>query len=112
MRPPRPQRRAEGGEETKRLLYVALTRARDRLYLASEVKEARWRAFGGSLGDLLPAGVKARFEAASLSSASETTEWTAASGQVHTFRVCTTQSRGDAEIPGNEVSSLRLGASA
>ena len=80
--------KAKDREETKRLLYVALTRARDRLYLASEVKDARWRAFGGSLGDILPAGVKARFEAASLSPAPETTEWAAASGQVHTFRVC------------------------
>ena len=58
--------KAKDREETKRLLYVALTRARDRLYLASEVKDARWRAFGGSLGDILPAGLKARFEAASL----------------------------------------------
>lgn len=81
--------KAKDREETKRLLYVALTRARDRLYLASEVKDARWRAFGGSLGDILPAGVKARFEAASLSPAPETTEWVAASGQVHTLRVCT-----------------------
>ena len=80
--------KAKDREETKRLLYVALTRARDRLYLASEVKETGWRAFGGSLGDILPAGIKARFEAASLSPAPETTEWTAASGQVHTFRVC------------------------
>jgi ATP-dependent helicase/nuclease subunit A len=81
--------KAKDREETKRLLYVALTRARDRLYLASEIKDARWRAFGGSLGDILPAGVKARFEAASLSPAPETTEWAAASGHVHTFRVCT-----------------------
>ena len=52
--------KAKDREETKRLLYVALTRARDRLYLASEVKDARWRAFGGSLGDILPPGVKAQ----------------------------------------------------
>ena len=81
--------KAKDREETKRLLYVAFTRARDRLYLASEVKDARWRAFGGSLGDILPPGVKARFEVASASPAPETTEWTAASGLVHTFRVCT-----------------------
>ena len=87
--------KAKDREETKRLLYVALTRARDRLYLASEVKDARWRAFGGSLGDILPAGVKARFEAASLSPAPETTEWAAASGQVHTFRVCAPASPAD-----------------
>lgn len=75
-------------EETKRLLYVAVTRARDRLYLASEVKDAKWRAFGGSLGDILPPGLKARFEVASTVPAPEKTEWTAASGIVHTFRVC------------------------
>ncbi len=75
--------KAKDREETKRLLYVALTRARDRLYLASEVKDGKWRAFGGSLGDILPAGVKARFEAASMSPAPETTEWMAASGQSH-----------------------------
>jgi ATP-dependent helicase/nuclease subunit A len=80
--------KAKDREETKRLLYVALTRARDRLYLASEIKDARWRAFGGSLGDILPQGVKARFEAASMSPPPETTEWAAASGHVHTFRVC------------------------
>ena len=95
--------KAKDREETKRLLYVALTRARDRLYLASEVKDARWRAFGGSLGDILPAGIKARFEAASLSPAPETTEWTAASGQVHTFRVCSTQRREGARSFGRNL---------
>ena len=32
---------AKEREETKRLLYVALTRARDRLYLGSVLKEGR-----------------------------------------------------------------------
>jgi ATP-dependent helicase/nuclease subunit A len=98
--------KAKDREETKRLLYVALTRARDRLYLASEIKDARWRAFGGSLGDILPAGVKARFEAASISPPPETTEWTAASGLVHTFRVCTALVSREAErgvgVPASE----------
>jgi ATP-dependent exoDNAse (exonuclease V) beta subunit len=91
--------RAKEREETKRLLYVALTRARDRLYLASEVKDARWRAFGGSLGDILPATVKARFEVASTVPAPETTEWVAASGHSHVFRVCP----ADAPQPGSGV---------
>ena len=90
--------KAKDREETKRLLYVALTRARDRLYLASEVKDARWRAFGGSLGDILPAGVKARFEAAATLPPPATTEWTAASGHVHTFRVCTPPQPGSDPI--------------
>ena len=89
--------KAKDREETKRLLYVALTRARDRLYLASEVKDVRWRAFGGSLGDILPVGIKARFEAAAASPPPATTEWSAASGQVHTFRVC-----GPVPEPGSD----------
>src|SRR5688572_8088793 len=69
--------KAKDREETKRLLYVALTRARDRLYLASEVKDGKWRAFGGSLGDVLPAGLRSRFEDASLSPEGNLTRWSA-----------------------------------
>ena len=49
-------------EETKRLLYVALTRARDRLYLAAAVKDGAFKPGRGSLGEVLPKGVGARFE--------------------------------------------------
>ena len=41
-------------EETKRLLYVALTRARDRLYLAAAVKDGVFKPGRGSLGEVLP----------------------------------------------------------
>src|SRR5260221_3971064 len=41
-------------EETKRLLYVALTRARDRLYLSATVHEGVCRMGRGSLGEVLP----------------------------------------------------------
>lgn len=41
-------------EETKRLLYVALTRARDRLYLAGTVAEGRLVQQRGSLARVLP----------------------------------------------------------
>jgi ATP-dependent helicase/nuclease subunit A len=41
-------------EETKRLLYVALTRARDRLYLAATVTGDRVVLQRGSLGKVLP----------------------------------------------------------
>jgi ATP-dependent helicase/nuclease subunit A len=41
-------------EETKRLLYVALTRARDRLYLAASFDGERFRPARGSLGEVLP----------------------------------------------------------
>ncbi len=41
-------------EETKRLLYVALTRARDRLYLSATVQKGVCRTGTGSLGSVLP----------------------------------------------------------
>jgi len=48
-------------EETKRLLYVALTRARDRLYLGAVVKEGVFKPGRGSLGEVLPPGVRLKF---------------------------------------------------
>jgi ATP-dependent helicase/nuclease subunit A len=55
---------ARDREETKRLLYVAVTRARDQLYLSSVVKEGQFRAGRGSLGEVLPREYAERFEAA------------------------------------------------
>jgi ATP-dependent helicase/nuclease subunit A len=46
-------------EETKRLLYVALTRARDRLYLcATRASDGRFAPARGSLGRVLPASLQ------------------------------------------------------
>src|SRR3954469_11798289 len=55
--------RARDREETKRLLYVALTRARDRLYLSATVKDGVFRAGPGSLGEVLPSSVKSKITA-------------------------------------------------
>ena len=49
-------------EETKRLLYVALTRARDRLYLGGVVKNGAFKPGRGSLGEVLPPATRVRFE--------------------------------------------------
>jgi ATP-dependent helicase/nuclease subunit A len=57
-------------EESKRLLYVALTRARDRLYLSATVKDGVCRTGKGSLGEVLPAGVRAKFIGALAAAAS------------------------------------------
>jgi len=51
-------------EETKRLLYVALTRARDRLYLSAAVPNGTFRPTRGSLGEVLPPTLRIRFEEA------------------------------------------------
>src|SRR4029079_2252688 len=52
---------ARDREETKRLLYVALTRARDRLYLSSTVSNGVIRPTKGSLGEVLPGFVRDLF---------------------------------------------------
>ena len=75
-------------EETKRLLYVAATRARDRLYLASVLGAGgRFRPMAGSLAEVLPASFGPVFEQAAAGAAAELA-WTAASGRVHRFRRC------------------------
>src|SRR5262245_26696964 len=52
---------ARDREETKRLLYVALTRARDRLYLSTTLKDGACRMGRGSLGEVLPNVVREWF---------------------------------------------------
>jgi len=54
-------------EETKRLLYVALTRARDRLYLGAVVKDGVFKPGRGSLGEVLPPAIRTRFVASGFS---------------------------------------------
>ena len=79
-------------EETKRLLYVALTRARDRLYLSSVLKEGRMAPGRGSLAEVLPPPVLECFATAA---AGLPAEWRAASGQLHVFRACTATTASD-----------------
>jgi ATP-dependent helicase/nuclease subunit A len=68
-------------EESKRLLYVALTRARDRLYLSATVQDGTPRMGRGSLGDVLPASIRALFAAAMTQEDSDREiVWTGASG--------------------------------
>jgi ATP-dependent helicase/nuclease subunit A len=56
---------ARDREESKRLLYVALTRARDRLYLSATVHDGMCRMGRGSLGEILPARFRNLFVEAS-----------------------------------------------
>ena len=85
-------------EETKRLLYVAVTRARDRLYLGSVLKEGRLQPGRGSLADVLPATLKQTFGEAQASADGHVT-WRAASGVIHRFGVCTDGGRGPISLP-------------
>ena len=69
-------------EETKRLLYVALTRARDRLYLGAVLKDGRLQPGRGSLAEVLPATLAAIFSDVG-PSADGTVTWRASSGMSH-----------------------------
>jgi ATP-dependent helicase/nuclease subunit A len=73
-------------EETKRLLYVALTRARDRLYLSTVQKDTAARAGAGSLGSVLPSPLMAMFGAALSASDGERLTWSGGS-RIHEFVV-------------------------
>lgn len=85
----------EGGErlrdreETKRLLYVAVTRARDRLYLSSLVKDGGPRIARGSLADVMPESVRQLVaDAARAAGADAEVFWRGRSGARFKFRVC------------------------
>jgi ATP-dependent helicase/nuclease subunit A len=73
--------------ETRRLLYVATTRARDRLYLSSALKDGVLRPGPGSLAEVLPPSLKPVFAEAA-ATAGNTLVWTAPSGRTFTWRVC------------------------
>jgi ATP-dependent helicase/nuclease subunit A len=73
---------AKQREETKRLLYVAITRARDRLYLGTVLKEGRIQPGRGSLAEVLPASLLELF---AVRAGERVAEWRASSGQVHRF---------------------------
>ena len=77
---------AKEREETKRLLYVALTRARDRLYLATVLQDGVAVPGRGSLGHVLPPELLACFSRAA--AAAGRVSWVASSGTEHAFRVC------------------------
>jgi ATP-dependent exoDNAse (exonuclease V) beta subunit len=75
--------------ETKRLLYVALTRARDRLYLSSVVKDGVLVPGRGSLAEVLPESFRPLFaHAATAFEACPAVAWTGLSGQTFEWRLC------------------------
>jgi len=79
-------RPAREREETKRLLYVALTRARERLYLGTLIKDGRPQPGRGSLGEVMPPGLLELFGAAARTTEAATLEWQGPSGARHRFR--------------------------
>jgi ATP-dependent helicase/nuclease subunit A len=75
--------------ETRRLLYVAVTRARDRLYLSSALKEGALVPGRGSLAEVLPPSIAALFgRAASTFPECPVVSWTSSSGRSFEWRLC------------------------
>jgi ATP-dependent helicase/nuclease subunit A len=75
--------------ETRRLLYVAMTRARDRLYLSSSMKNGEIAPGRGSLADVLPESIKPLFaRAAGALEGVNTLAWRGVSGTSFEFRLC------------------------
>ena len=88
-------------EELRRLLYVAMTRARDRLYLSSDIDSTgRLRRPGRSLAALLPATFATTFAGASVAGA-ETVDWDTPQGRF-TCRVCQPSSAQERSEPEHE----------
>jgi len=91
-------------EETKRLLYVALTRARDRLYLGSLVRDGAVPNSKGSLADVLP---KTLLDCLAQAAAGEdAVSWRASSGQAHVLAAC----HGHAPAPDQTPTVAEAGA--
>jgi ATP-dependent helicase/nuclease subunit A len=83
-------------QETRRLLYVALTRARDRLHVSSALKDGAFVPGPGSLGEVLPESVRALFaHAATAFEEFPTVAWTGGSGHTFELRNCRPPAAGE-----------------
>ena len=89
-------------EETKRLLYVAVTRARDRLYLSAAMAGERFQPARGSLAEVLPASFLDVMSLASSETADRVT-WRGLE-RTHVIRVCRSSGMA-ARTPASRVPS-------
>ena len=95
------QERFREREETKRLLYVALTRARDRLYLGTALKDGAFAQGRGSLAEVLPDSLRAAFVNAN-QEPGDVVSWASESGHSYEFgviRAIQPEARADLKIP-------------
>ena len=76
-------RRLGDREETRRLLYVATTRARDRLYLSTTLTEGVVKVGSGSFASVLPRELLVQLSAPPIDA--DRLTWSASGGRVHTF---------------------------
>ncbi len=78
--------RARDQEESRRLFYVAMTRAADRLYLSAEIPDEKKFHSSYGFAKLLPQSL--RMTMISAVNAAGTADWTSAAGELFTFSVC------------------------
>jgi len=98
------QERFREREETKRLLYVALTRARDRLYLGTALKDGAIALGRGSLAEVLPESLRAAFVRAAQDHG-DSVSWTSEAGQVYEMTIVRSQDLPQEGIPALTVDS-------
>jgi hypothetical protein len=73
-------------------MYVAFTRARDRLYLASATTDGVFKPRNGSLGEVLPESIRGLFASAAAATADgNEAAWSDDTGATHAFRICVPQ---------------------
>ena len=88
-------------EETKRLCYVAITRARDRLYFAGHLDaKGGFRPAPASLAQVLPASFRDLFPAAAAATTGATVEWAPEGGGRYPFTVCGEEAAARVEAMG------------
>ena len=96
--------------ETRRLLYVALTRARDRLYLSSVLKDGVLVPGRGSLAEVFPDSLRGLFaHAATAFPEISTVAWSGSSGGPFEWRLVRPPLPGsdlDRCVPGSDVAPL------
>jgi ATP-dependent exoDNAse (exonuclease V) beta subunit len=99
-------------QETRRLMYVALTRARDRLYLSSALKDGELQAGRGSLAEVLPDSMKPLFaRAATASDPSGVIAWASKSGRRFEWRLCAIpEAPVDPVVPADNAASALAAA--
>ena len=98
-------RAAREREETKRLFYVALTRARDRLYLSTALKEGRVQPGRGSLAEVWPRIAPRRVRLLLIRGSGQV-DWIGHGGAVHRFHVV---SGSAASVAPLEQADLKVG---
>jgi hypothetical protein len=92
--------------ETRRLLAVALTRARDRLYLSSVLKINRWCPAVEACG-VMPDSFKNVFNhAATAFEQCPVVGWTGASGRAYNWRICRPPSTPTATIVNGQAGEV------